>query len=106
MVENKIGTLNDQLHVHFGLLVFLTCAVLLRRRRHRTILAWTIVALPQATNEAFDARDWISWTQTVNWSETTKDAVLADCPFVDLALGQGMTSQMLGVTIDAGWIRA
>lgn len=73
--ESQIGMLNDQLHVHLGLFVFLTRAVLLRRRRHGMILAWTVVAALQATNEAFDARDWINWTGTVNWSETIKDSV-------------------------------
>ncbi len=72
---SQTGVLNDQLHVHFGLFVFLACAVLLRRLRHGMVLAWTIVAVLQATNEAFDARDWINWTGTVNWSEIVKDSI-------------------------------
>lgn len=74
-LREEIGVQSDQLHVHFGLFVFLAFAILLRNRRYGMLLAWGIVASFQAINEAFDARDWINWTGTVNWSETTKDSV-------------------------------
>lgn len=37
------------------------------------LLAWSIVAGLQTLNELLDARDWINWTGSVNWSETAKD---------------------------------
>lgn len=61
------------MHVHIGMGVFLACAVLLRNRRHGMLLAWSIVAGLQALNELFDARDWINWTGSVNWSEAVRD---------------------------------
>ena len=39
------------------------------------LVAWIVVAALQAINEALDARDWINWTGSVNWSETTKDTI-------------------------------
>lgn len=61
------------MHVHFGLGIFLTVALLLRRRRHGLLIAWCVAAGVQTLNEVLDARDWINWTGSVNWSETAKD---------------------------------
>ncbi|MEM6625027.1 MAG: hypothetical protein AAF674_22650 [Pseudomonadota bacterium] len=74
-LETQVGMQSDAMHTHFGLLVFLAFAVLLRHRRYGLLLGWVIVATIQIINEALDARDWINWTGTVNWSETVKDTV-------------------------------
>lgn len=75
LIERELGVLRDQTHVHFGLFVFLLMSFLLRNRRHGMLVAWIVVAALQAINEALDARDWINWTGSVNWSETTKDTI-------------------------------
>ncbi len=72
-LRELIGVTSDQMHVHFGLAVFLACAFLFRKRRRGGLIAWMIVAGLQTFNEALDARDWINWTGTVNWSEASKD---------------------------------
>ena len=73
LFERELGMSKDLMHVHFGLGLFLIFAVLLRNRRNGMLLAWSIVASLQALNELLDARDWINWTGSVNWSETAKD---------------------------------
>lgn len=72
-LKSELGMPTDLIHVHFGLGLFLACAVLLRNRRNGMLLAWSIVAGLQTLNELLDARDWINWTGSVNWSETAKD---------------------------------
>lgn len=74
-VESALGMSKDLMHVHFGLGVFLTFAVLLRERRNGVLISWFIVASLQTLNEMLDARDWIHWTGTVHWTETFKDYV-------------------------------
>jgi hypothetical protein len=71
--ESHIGLSKDVMHVHFGLGVFLSCALLMRKRRNGPLWAWCIVVLLQTMNEAMDARDWINWTGSLNWTETARD---------------------------------
>lgn len=75
-VEVELGVSQDLLHVHVDLFIFLSFAVVLRKRRHGVYLAWGILALLQAVNEALDARDWINWVGVVNWRETVKDMAI------------------------------
>lgn len=72
-IKEALGVSEGTLHVHFGLAVFLGFALLLRRRRYGVALAWGILVVLQALNEALDARDWIMWTGKVNWAETFGD---------------------------------
>jgi hypothetical protein len=66
---------HDMMHGHVGLAIFLLCALLLRRRRHRLALSFVVTAALEIANESLDARDWIVWTGHVNWPETAKDIV-------------------------------
>ncbi|WP_417525558.1 hypothetical protein [Marinovum sp.] len=75
-IEGELGMSSDLLHVQIGLAVFLACVLLLRTRRNGVLIAWCLVAGLQTVNEAFDARDWIIWTGSVNWPETAKDCSL------------------------------
>ena len=72
-LEHQLNMSGDMLHMQFGMAVFITCAILLRNRRNGLLLGWCILALIQTINEVLDARDWITWTGSVNWSETAKD---------------------------------
>ncbi|GGD31902.1 hypothetical protein [Aureimonas glaciei] len=70
-----LTTPHDSMHGHVGLAIFLSCTLLLRRRRHPVALAFLVTAALELANEGLDARDWISWTGHVNWPETAKDIV-------------------------------
>lgn len=74
-VEDVLGMSRDLIHVHVGLAIFLSCAILFRKRRHGLLMAWLVVATLQAFNELLDARDWVNWTGSVNWGEIAKDCV-------------------------------
>ncbi|MFZ5965222.1 hypothetical protein ACOXXX_19940 [Thalassococcus sp. BH17M4-6] len=74
-LADEFGVVRDQLHVHFGLFVFLFIAMLLRNRRYGALMAWIVVASLQAINEALDARDWMNWTGSVNWGEIASDTI-------------------------------
>lgn len=43
LLGREFGVSNDLMHVHFGLGLFLACAVLLRTRHNGMLLAWSIV---------------------------------------------------------------
>lgn len=73
LLKHQLGLSTDLMHVHLGLGLFLVCAVVLRTRRNGMLLAWIIVVGLQTFNELLDARDWINWTGSVNWSEAAKD---------------------------------
>lgn len=73
--KDWIGLSEDMIHVHFGIAMFLICALILRKYRAGPLIAWSIVAACQIVNEFMDARDWINWTGSVNWNEVIKDSV-------------------------------
>lgn len=72
-VEDVIGLSGAEAHVHIGLALFVIAAVVLRHHRRGILMAWLFVMFAQTVNELLDARDWISWTGTVNWLETALD---------------------------------
>ena len=72
-IVDLVGVSKDALHVHLGLAIFLSVALLLRRWHHGPVMAWLIVAVLQSLNEIMDAGDWINWTGTTNWAETARD---------------------------------
>ena len=74
--REMFGFSTDAAHIHAGLALFLIGALALRRRKHGFVFAWLIVFAAQTVNEALDARDWVMWTGTVNWSEMANDYVL------------------------------
>lgn len=75
-VVGFLGVPDPLLHLVLGLAGFLALARILRGRRHALVIAWGAVALAQLVNEFLDARDWIHWTGTVNWSEAAWDTGL------------------------------
>jgi hypothetical protein len=76
MLTQLFGMERDHLHVHLGLAAFFFVAILLHRRERNLLYAWLAVLVLQVINEALDARDWMRWTGTINWSEPVKDTVL------------------------------
>lgn len=72
-VVELLGLPRDSLHVLFGLVVFATVAVLLRRNPRALVVAWLVLLLVQTINELLDYNDWYRWTQQWNWRETLKD---------------------------------
>jgi len=69
LIAEVFWEMHDLLHVPFGLLIFLSLALLLRRRRHSLSLDLAVLACLQVVIEAFDGIQWWLWTGTVTWRE-------------------------------------
>jgi len=72
-LEGVLGVDGFQAHVIVGMVLFLGAAILFRRSKRGIFLAWMTVFLAQTFNEILDARDWLHWTGTVNWTEASYD---------------------------------
>ena len=66
----------DALHIHFGLMIFISLFLLLRGHPRAALLAWAGVVLAQLVNEALDLHDWFFWTRGWNWRDALRDTVL------------------------------
>jgi len=75
-LSKAIGLAHDTLHVLLGIIFFASFAFLFRHHRHHLLLALFGVALLQFVNEAFDAVQWILWTQSIGWQEALHDTVI------------------------------
>lgn len=75
-LREALGFSTNEAHLRIGFALFLIGALVLRRRKHKFVFAWLIVAVAQSANEAMDARDWVMWTGTVNWPEMVRDYFL------------------------------
>lgn len=75
LLKDLILISEGSMHVHLGLALFVIGALLLRKRKRGLLVAWLCVVVVQMCNELLDARDWINWTGTVNWTEFAKDTV-------------------------------
>jgi hypothetical protein len=77
--QHLSGAMNghlDLLHLPFGLLIFLTLAILLRRRRASLMLAFLGVATLQILNEIMDALLFWIWMAEVSVFEAVADTIM------------------------------
>lgn len=65
----------DELHVHIGLIIFLSLLYVLRKSRRAPLLALTALCALQLLNEAIDLMMIIAADSTFNWKSATKDTL-------------------------------
>ena len=75
-LKDAAGLSANELHIHGGLAIFLLSLLAFRHFKHRLALAWLTLFILQTLNEIMDARDWMMWTDTINWVEMAKDYAL------------------------------
>jgi len=75
-VVDAIGLEPDLLHIPFGLLIFLTLAVLFRRHKDALFIALLGLTGVQVLNEVLDGVQWRIWTGGVSWMEAVEDTAL------------------------------
>ncbi len=65
----------DELHVHIGLLIFLSLLYILRKSRHAPLIALAAVGAVQFANELIDFILIIFADDSWNWKSAVKDTV-------------------------------